>query len=227
MRKKKLPDSFIPFIIFSLIAFATISLYEYSIGYTPAPYIALSIVYLPFAAIEYFKFRNLLYTLVLVGMIGLLGAIWSTFFYRINGGFITYLIIYSVVNTLLLLVFNPICNAKLFSDGFTKMRNMTIEQIKAVLPDKSDAFESEFLTNLTSIEQLKSTKMGSFDQNFEIVEIKNFEEQNWSVMYVNSSFRKTMIVISRHEKKMKFYSIPIEENYNLDMTLYKCLERLN
>jgi hypothetical protein len=36
-----------------------------------------------------------------------------------------------------------------------------------------------------------------------------------------------LVVISRHERKLKFYSLPVEDNYKFDLLLHKALEKLN
>jgi hypothetical protein len=191
-----------------------------------APYIVLGLIYLPFAGFEYFKYKHALYSMILVGLTIPSGFVWSYFFFQAPAGFMTFIVGFSVLNLTLIVIFNPICNGKLLEQGFLRLREMDIEELKEVIPDKSDEFKSEFLTNLKSIEQLKSTKMGSYDQNFEIVEIKFFEDQNWSALFIDSSARKTLVILSLHEKKMKFYSLPTEEDYKMDLILFKCLERL-
>jgi len=198
--------------------------YEEDLSVTP--YIALSIIYLPFAAFEYFKYKHALYSIILAALIVPIGFIWSFFFFQVPSGFMTFLIGFSVLNVALIVIFNPICNGKLLNEGFLKLREMDMDELKEIVPDKSDDFKSEFLTNLKSIDQLKSRTLGSYDQNFEIVEIKYFEEQNWSAIFIDSNARKTVVILSLHEKKMKFYSLPTEEDYKLDLILFKCLERI-
>ncbi len=226
MKRKKIVDTILPLLLFLVISMI-LKNYVSSIFGGPVAQISLMVFsFLLVAALEHVKFGYKLYTILMAALGPILGGIWmitdtmanSNIFFALN---------YSVLSCGLALIFNPIANRKMYAKGFEKIRNMELEDLKKLLPDKSERFDNEFLQNLTSIEQLNQTHFSSFNETFEIVEIRNLAEQNWTIIFVESKNRKSLVVVSRHEQIMKFYSLPVEEDYNADMFLYKSLCKLN
>jgi len=224
--KKKNPiDSFLPFTVLSGIFFLSSNYFTTNLGAGVGIHIALSLVYVPFLFLEFFKFKHWGYVLAIIGAYLILGALWAIFEHRAIG-LIPFAITYTVINAALILYFNNYGNKKLYERGFIELQQMDIQSIKELLPDKCDEFQNNFLSELTDIKQLKSTQLDSYDQNFRIVEIRNIPSKNWTLLFIDSKYRKSMVVISRDERNLKFYSLPVEANYKLDLLLHKALEKL-
>jgi len=224
--KKKNPiDSLLPFTVLSGIFFLSSNYFTTNLGAGVGIHIALGLVYVPFLFLEFFKFKNWGYILAIIGTYLILGALW-TIFEHYAMGLIPFAITYAVINASLILYFNYHGNKKLYERGFIELQQMDIQSIKELLPDKSEEFQNSLLSDLTDINQLKNTHLDSYDQNFRIVGIRNIPSKNWTLLFIDSKYRKSLVVISRLEKKLKFYSLPVEDNYKFDLLLHKALEKL-
>jgi hypothetical protein len=224
--KKKNPiDSFLPFTVLSCILFLSSNYFTTNAGVGVGIHIALGLVYVPFLLLEFFKFKHWGYVLAIIGAYLIHGSLWTIFEHQAMG-FIPFAITYTIINAALILYFNYHGNKKLYERGFIELQQMDINSIKELLPDKCDEFQNNFLSELTDITQLRSTQLDSYDQNFRIVEIRNIPSNNWTLLFIDSKYRKSMVVISRDERNLKFYSLPVEDDYKLDLLLHKALEKL-
>lgn len=225
MKKKNPIDSLLPFTVLSGIFFLSSNYFTTNLGAGVGIHIALGLVYVPFLFLEFFKFKNWGYILAIIGTYLILGALWAIFEHYAMG-LIPFAITYTVINASLILYFNYHGNKKLYERGFIELQQMDIQSIKELLPDKCDEFQNSFLSDLTDINQLKNTQLDSYDQNFRIVGIRNIPSKNWTLLFIDSKYRKSLVVISRNERKLKFYSLPVEDNYKFDLLLHKALEKL-
>ena len=226
MKKKNLIDSFLPFAVLSVIYFLSNSFITSHLGMVIGEIVGLAIVYIPFIALEHFKFQHRPYALfsalsyiILIVM----ALLFDLYFYTAK---IPYVIAYSVCNTVLILYFTHQGNQNLYARKFNQLLGMKLEGLKELFGQDWIEYQNDFLNELTHINDLKSCKLDSYDQQFSIVKVTHFPSMDWTVLFIDSNFRKSIVAIARNEKKLGMYSVPIETNYKLDTLLYKALEKL-
>ena len=227
MKKKNLIDSFLPFAVLSVIYFLSNSFITSHLGMVIGEVVGLGIVYVPFIALEFFKFQYrpyVLFSVLSYTIFIAMALVFDRYFYTAK---IPYVIAYAVFNTVLILYFNHNGNQNLYERKFNQLQGMNLEAIKEFFVQEWVEYKNDFLSELTNINDLKSCELDSYDQQFSIVKVAHFPSMDWTILFVDSNFRKSMVAIDRNEKKLGVYSIPLETNYKLDTLLHKALEKLN